>query len=62
MTKEKRIEYMRERFPKMEVDRAPVVLQVSKAEIDAEIQEVDAYQESIRDKASERLWLTSDEM
>jgi hypothetical protein len=61
MTKEQRLAYMRKRFPQLEQDRVDVVLSVSKAELDAEMKDMDTYREFARDKASVKEALTSDE-
>lgn len=61
MTKEQRMAYMRKRFPQLENDRVDAVLSVSKAEIDAEMKEMDTYREFARDKQTSKEALTSDE-
>ncbi len=61
MDKQQRLEYMRKRFPQLEQDRVDAVLSVSKAEIDAEMKDMDTYREFARDKQTQKEALTSDE-
>lgn len=58
MTKQERLEYMRQRFPKLEAERVDAVLSVTKTDIQDEMSLNDAFREHQRENKEV---LTSDE-
>jgi len=60
MTKEERLAYMKERFPKIEDDLGEVPL--FKRDIVESVEELDSFREHTRDRVSQREALTSDEL
>jgi hypothetical protein len=63
MTKQERLEYMRQRFPIVEKQRilaVTTVLTVSKQELAEEVHDMDTFREYERDKNADKEVLTSD--
>ena len=61
MDKNKRMDYMRKRFPQLEESLGDAVVPLTKRDIKETVEELDAFREFQRDQRTSKEALTSDE-